>query len=509
MAKPEKIRYSGAAIMADGAQLKRVQSFDASIDIGQEQVLELANSGIVQFIDQTPNVSISIDTNLYGSTDNAALLTGKSIHKTRRSNSYMGRKGYYNHIMTTANGFTVTETDFLNSYCNLAIPILEGTTSIARTMVIPRAAITGYSLNFDVGGLATENFTLQAADKYWYMNYWKDVRVLKLTDWHIASSASPTVNNRIPHLTGTGQAFVHLGTVMGCAGRNATGGAGTGYQLSTVVALIVNDKVYRSTGLATGVGDGPYYFSTGHSITTGASNPGSGGFIRIGKKGNLPTGVSTPYAVAGDDVWMIFQPIQSQTWDGRTPAAPYGSADPGYALVSTSGSYGGVSKGFIDAFLYNTDGPSGASPAYKTSTTAGRTLRLQTVSIDISLSSEALDELGTFQSYGVLRNPPVPVNVTVTANDSDIEMFARACASAAGIIGSGTNILSTQNFSKANQLRIDVYKDKQKQIKLETIIIDSMSVAGDSYNVAVGGNAAQEITFLADNIRLQGLAVAV
>jgi len=489
MAKPEKVRYSGVAVMADGVQMKRVQSFDASVDIGQEQVLELSNSGIVQYIDQTPTVSISIDTNLYGSVDNASLLGNKLITDATDNNWEDGREGFYSHKIETLNNLTVTEQDFLNAYVTLAVPILEETTAVARCMVIPRAAMTGYSLNFDVGGLATENFTLQAADKYWYLNTWKDARVFKMTNWHIGDSASAT-NTRIQP-TGTSQGFVHLGTAIAASSKATAELYGPGQP----VALIVNDRVFRSTA----GGNGPYHFNTAATLS-GDETAGTGGIVRMGIDGNLPVGVSTPYAVEGDDVYLVYVPVR-QTWDGSNTVAD--SADPGYALVSTSGSYGGVGKGFIDAYLYNTDGP----PLEKTSTTVGRALRLQTISIDISLSAENLDELGSFQSYGVLRNPPVPVNVTVTANDSDLEQWALACASAVG--GTGTYELNTELFSQANILRIDVYREKTKATKLETIIVDSMTVAGDSHNVAVGGNAAQEFTFTADNLSLFGLGVAV
>lgn len=490
MSKPEYVRYSGAAVLADGVQLKRVQSLDASIDIGQDQVLELANSGIVQYIDQTPTVTVTIDTNLYGSVDNASLLGNALIDKTAVNNIQDSRTGIYSQIIKTPNNITVDEQDFLNSYCTLAIPILEASTTVARTMVIPRAAMTGYSLSFDVGGLATENFTLQASDKYWYLNDWRDVRVFKMTNWHIGHSADATQTYICT--TSTSQSFVHLGSALGATARPSE--VGTRFTLEPV-ALVVNDKVYHSTS----GGNGPWYFSTSDGIA-GFVTAGSGGVVRIGLKGNLPGGVATPLAVEGDDVYLVYNPnIANQTWSGTATD----SSDPGYALVSTSGSYGGVGKGYIDAYLYNTDGP---ADAY-TATAAGRTLRLQTVSVDISLSSETLEELGTFQAYSVLRNPPVPVNVTVTANDSDLEAWARACATSYSL--SATKELYTSLLSKANYLRVDIFLDKTKNTKLETVWIDTMTVSGDSFNVAVSGNAAQEFTFTADNISLKGYGVVV
>ena len=386
MAKPEKVRSSGAALTVDGVQMKRVQSLSTDVDITRDQVLELANSGVVQFVEQSPVITVSVDTNEYGTVDNILLLAGKLITKTNDSNFDDERHGYYFSKIKTPNIGQVTEQDMLDGYATLTVPILEdqSSTTVARTMVIPRAAITGYALNYDVGGIATENFTLQANDKYWYFNDWRDVRVFKLTNYHVGHSAASGAQSAYmmedalgSYNDGTSQAFTFLGSALGASSYNGSGDYGDGTNIDNLeaVAMIINDKVFRSTA----GGNGPWTFDTYPTL--------NGGSIAMGVQGNLPSGFSTPYAVEGDDVWLVFNPETNQTWPG---AAATDSANPGYALQSTAGSYGGASKGFMTGYLFNLEGPSGEV----TTAGAAKSLRIQTIAIDLSFTTDRnVDEI--------------------------------------------------------------------------------------------------------------------
>lgn len=489
MPKPEKVRASGASLLADGITIKRVQSLSTDTDITRDQALELANAGIVQFIEQSPVVTISIDTNEWGSTDNIALLAGRAINDDAADNWKDTRQGIgFNALnASSANAFFVDEQSMLDNYCTLAVPILEdqSSTTVARTMVIPRASITGYALNYDVGGAATENFTMQASDKMWYLNNWRDVKVFKMTKWHIGDSAAATktyiMANKAGSYSATAQSFIHLGTALGTPKKNH---ANFDFDLEPV-ALIVNDRIYRATA---GGNASPYDFHTTRAYN---ATVGSGGRVIMGTHGNLQAGVSTPFAREGDDVWLVYAPPKNQTWAGGTS-----STDAGYALVSTAGSFGAVSKGYMTAYLFNQGGPVGQVDA----TAVGRALRLQTIAFDVSFTTETLDELGNANSYGVIKQTPVPVNVTVTANDSDLEIWARA---------QGKNVttakeLYLQLFANRNYVRVEVYKDKTKKTKMRTITSTGMSVISESHNVAVGGIAAQEIGFTCDNLTMIG-----
>jgi hypothetical protein len=494
MPKPEKVRYSGAAILVDGVQLKRVQNFSADSDIPNERILELANSGIVDFVDQSPSVSVTIDTNLYGSVDNAALIADAAIDLGVVSNYADHRRGYYSHKLGTPNATirTVTQSHMLEAYCTIAVPILQESTSIARTMVLPRAALTGYSLNFDVGGLASENFTLTSFEKEWYFNYLSDVRVYKLTNHNIGHTTDATrqymMNNVNGGLSGTSQAFGRLGSAIGASTYpNAT------FNFDIVpIGLIAGNNFYRSVSMPAATnpfqftGSGEFYFSTSRNMR---------GVVTVATS-TWPKQYSTPLGREGEDIYLVFKPQSNQTWSGLST----NSANPGYALVSTAGSYGGVGKGYITAWLWNA-----GTPAETTYTAAGKALRLQTVAVDVSMTSENLEELGNFQTYGIVRIPPVDVTVTVTANDSDIEMWSRLAGKKFSTMTEGE--LYTGLFNGNNQLRIEVYKDRAKVILLETITVSNMTVTGDSYSVSVGGNASQEITFLADNVTLAGSGV--
>ena len=138
---------------------------------------------------------------------------------------------------------------------------------------------------------------------------------------------------------------------------------------------------------------------------------------------------------------------------------------------------------------------------------AGKALRLQTISIDVALGEEQLFELGTDGFYGISKNTPVPITVTVTANDSDLEYFAAMTGTAAA--NTEVKTLDISDFNGSNSLRLEIYQDKAQTTKLKTIEITKMYVQAENFNVSVGDNATNEMTFTTDNISITGNGVNV
>src|SRR4030067_811340 len=125
MAKSEKVRFSGQAALLDGIEARRVQTLGSTTDISRDQVLELANSGVVQYIDNIPTVSITLDTNEYGSTDTVALVCDKVIQYSNKAAADPTRTGTMDKDIQTGkkNSWTVIQTDLLNSYVDIIAAI--------------------------------------------------------------------------------------------------------------------------------------------------------------------------------------------------------------------------------------------------------------------------------------------------------------------------------------------------------------------------------------------------
>lgn len=465
---PEKIEYYSEALMIDGVEAHRVQRFGSSSDKSREKLQELANSGAVQWRSDIPAVSITIDTNDVGSTDTMALVCDKMIAKSLATETNGPRGGNYRWFIKAASSNAqirdITQADMLNCYCDFITPITEDGTEVTRAMWIHRAALTGISYSYDVNGFAAENYTLTSDNKRWFLGDWKHARVYK------------------PHNI-----------------ANASAG-GTKYQAWLLASAIPegsqllfyckNDQVYGNASV-TGIGaEGTITASTIGSMSEYQL------YIHT-------TGASLDSASATDDVHFVYLPPTTQqgiTWERGDTQTIRQSTAPGYEIESVSTSFGGVSRGYIEAYLYNTDGPFGET----TSTTAGVTLRLQTVNIDGSYTEEELLQLSYAKRYGYSRIDPV-YTVAITANDSDLDIFARACATSE----SSARQLRLDDFSDSNQLLIKTYKDEDKTTLLRTMRIDDMVVTGENHDVSVGGNAVQEFTFTSDNIFASGTGVNI
>ena len=458
MAKPEKQKSSGVACLIDGILAKRVQTLGVSVDITREQVQELANEGVVEYISDSPTIGITIDTNDVGSTDTLALLTDKLLTYTD-DDANSPRGGLYRFYIKAASSNasyrTITASDMLNGYCSILATLNEDGTNAKRTMWMNRCAVTGISLSYDVSGNAAENYTLAADNKTWFLNQYAGVRCYKPLNVQIGSTAN-------------GVQFY------GLASSIPTN--------STVVAVGYNNTILRNTGISGVTANSTAYWNV--DILTAVAN-------------NTTFDFSTASGTT-DRFWIIYNPAsQVDTWESNA-----NTASPGWELEASAGAVGALRRGNIKAYLWNSN-----TDTKSTYTAAGKALRLQTVSIDVALGEDQLFELGTDGFYAISKQTPVPITVTITANDSDLEYFAALTSTAYG--NAAVSSLTISDFNGYNALRVEIYKDKAQTILLKTIAINTMYVQNENFNVSVGDNASNEMTFTADNISIVGSGVNI
>lgn len=460
MSKPEKQKASGVALLIDGVVAKRVQTFGSSTDITREQAQELANSGVVEYIADSPTVSVQIDSNMVGSTDLMALLTDRLLDYDKADEADLARGGTYRFFVKSAssNAAVISEQDMLDGYCSITATLNEEGTAAARTMWMNHCAVTGMTLTYDVNGNASENYTLAADNKTWFLG-----------DWGFARCYKP-INNQIGYHS-TGLAFSGLDS---CLPTN-----------SSVLAVGINNFILRSTASGSGVTGNATFAST--SCATDNS-------VLDGRFVATSYALSTPWmstaSGSSDRCWVIYKPL-GNLWEATSNPV----TDPGWELESESGATGALRRGNIKAYLWNTQTSGKATYA-----AAGKALRLQTVTIDVALGEEQLFELGTDGFYAISKNTPVPITVTISANDSDLEYFAALT----GQDSDSIETISISDFNGTNSLRVEVYQDKAQTTLLQTIEISDMYVQTENFNISVGDNAVGEMTFSTDNITITG-----
>lgn len=492
MAKPEKVRASKVAILIDGVQLKRVQTVGQSADLSKEKLLELSDTQVVQYIDNIPNVSVSIDTNDIGSVDTLKLAADSLIKRDTAIAGEIRTSGWYSQVLLAQQNTSAAtdEDNFLSAKVDLTYAVSEDGTNVNRVAWMHNAALTGISWNYDVNGFGQENFTFQGDNRTWFLGQYAGVRGLILRKDQIRSM-------KTSH-TATCQSF-RLDSTLARVGAAASRNYGA-LRGATVVALGIDDKIFYASD------------STQWRISTVSQISGNGNFqFELAYVGSGQVPYSTPYASTASGtisrVFAVIKPkLTTASTGGTTPLwVGINSANPGYNLTPVSTSIGGRSREFLTAVLYNTLGPTGQT----TSTTAAQTLRLQSIGIDVSPGADPLLQLGSKSAFAYDIEEPLPLTVTVNALDSDLEIYAKLMGTAIGTGSTTVKQIRLEDFNGANSLVLKIYKNSTKTTLLKTIRTASMNVTNTNDNVTVGGNATTEITFECSNINVAGSGVKV
>lgn len=460
----KKIRYSKVTCVIDGVQAERVQTLGHNVDKSQTKVLELANAGVIQYIDDVPSVSITLDTNDIGSIDTLRLCTDRLIDYSTVATSDARTSAYGYRIKAAevnSSGITITQADLLDAYVDIMVPLSYDGTNVNRTIWYHYLALSGISWGYDVNGYATENYSFSGDNRTWFLNEYAGAKAIVLRK-----------NNVVFRNAATTQAFYIDSALLPVSS----------YGACSVIAIGFDSNIIYKSDVANWT----------ISDLTGSVG---GATFTVGSISASPP-ISTPYADTSipTKVTVIVRPsITTQTWAGANS-----TNDPGYALVTTSGSVGGKAREFISAKFYNTDGPQGSL----TAADAGEAAKLQSVSLDVSPSSEALFELGKKGAFAYNIEEPLPISVTINAFDYDLKMIAQAAGTAFGTIDE----LTLADFTGANAVAIETYNNVTKTAaqKLKTVVLTQMVVNAVNDNIAVGGDVTTEVGFECSYITCTG-----
>ena len=434
-----QVKYSWEACVIDGVTARRVQSLGSTTDFAEEKLLELGNSGYAEVID-TPSIDITLDTNDWGSTNTMALLAG--LYKT----AYSAYNGGYK-TSEGDNSYYITEESFEESAVDMTAPVSEDGSNLHRTLYLGYCFVNGISLSYDVGGVASENYSIESDFKRWYLNDHK--KAVVYTAYHKTATEAT--------ISGTDISVSHEGllvSVNGVVQADELASSGRPGLNSTIV-------------LATDGSD---------TAVTCTANP------------------SALTLVAGDRI--------------RVLAHETGASDM-TTLASTPDGIGGLRKGMVDIHLSNaanTTAPLGTD----------KSLRVQSVSIDVDLSREELEELGNYRAYLRSVQSPIPISATITINDSDLQMWADLSQLT---WNSSLDELDIEDFVKTSILEVKIYSDKKdhtidttgthgvsagSNTLLKVVRLEGCSVASEGHSISVGGIAQQEYSLTAENFIVSG-----
>jgi hypothetical protein len=451
--KPKKVQGAGVGVYADGATLSRLQSVTADTDLGIEEIRELTNSSVVEFVEGLPTVTVQMEANQIGSRKNLANLTGQDGDTI---------KGMTTVRTDVLGGFApITHLSFDGTSCDLVIQVEEDSV-LSRSMYIPASFMTSVSWNFDVGGVATESYALESDDKIQFLN---DRREFFIVSGYYDTSDTDT---------------------------------GTSGYLVTPHPDVIEDA-------------GDYFFTSGMNDNAGANDKWTPIFFTLdGSQIVDPTdGSRPPITIPGATVaenWVRMDTqYASLITAGRVRIGAY--RDTPNTTISAPGTdsqaFGGLRKGMIEIFLVSGE----TAFADLTVDINPKILRLQTCSVDVDLSREALEELSNSKAFERSLNFPISATVNFSALASDIELWAGLADQYEGYLAGGSDYVETavRDFVQTAGVVVKIYNDDDTnpgRAHLMTFAANNLRVASDSFSVDAGGNAVQEFSCNTDNFAI-------
>lgn len=431
MARPVKVWFTGVLPMANGSPLSRVQSFSMDPDLNFTELYELGNSSIIEYDRDTPAVNISINTNDYASMTNLRKLTA----------IYTG-----DITMSALEGKSVSIS-----------ALVEQDQVLKRTICSVGAYLSSIEWNYDVGGLATENFSLQASNKSIYTQAYRQLVVLPVS-WTGSGVDNPGGNTAASGYITSGSSMLTAGSddkYTWDAGSNAS------YQLTNYTPLYVWNDTWKSS-----------------EITEGLTQ-------RAATQDTLVIWSGENTLDSGSRIFALCYKT--------SPLTDVEDSTNGY---DTESGIASVRKGQVLVKI----APAGAAGTYT------QWFRLQTLGISVDLARTELEELGNYYPFYYSLPDPIVATVNATMLESDVEAFYKA-AGYSWTEDDATKLeISVDDFQKQAAIRVEVYTNKDRLANQlgKTIILDEIQVTSESFAIDVQDNARQTLTATTSELTITG-----
>lgn len=166
------------------------------------------------------------------------------------------------------------------------------------------------------------------------------------------------------------------------------------------------------------------------------------------------------------------------------------------SLPTTPAGIGALRRGMIDIYIYN-----------GTSGNAEKTLRLQSVGLNVGLDRTANPELGNKKMSSRSLNRPITVEATCEVLFSDLEEYAKLANKETEWDAMSLNEIDMDDFSEDTTLVIKVYKSETIHSAgnlLKTITCTGMGITSDGFSVDAGANSTASFTLKGTNAKFVG-----
>lgn len=169
------------------------------------------------------------------------------------------------------------------------------------------------------------------------------------------------------------------------------------------------------------------------------------------------------------------------------------------ALTSTPNGLGALRRGMIDMYLYNATG------------NEEKTLRLQSVGINVSLDRTAAAELGNKKNYSRILNRPISVEVSCEAYLDDLETIAKLTNKETEFDAMSLNEIDIDDFVSTSKLVVKIYKSeiyRTAPYLLKTITITNLGISSEGMSVDAGGNAMLSFSLKSTSLSIAGNSIS-
>ena len=500
MARRNRIIYPSNSVWANGNVLYRVMTFGSTTTFNTEDIFELGQLKIIDVVDDSPTVAVTIETDEFGSLSNLYHLANLEFDEVvnQSASSSLGHLtvlsgigdaavniAYYHGVALTDFGLSGCETGSaveiwapIQSECSLGTDNDE----IDQTMYLPRVFVNSIEWTYSAGANAAENFGAETDSKFWFTN---DGRFISNEEYVYNSAPGADANTGVTGGTGFQVDTTSTSVFLGLD------------EAKTPAELVST----RSTGQlaflrfdAFGTPAVRYYNAsakTSFEVPVEAGTAAAAGAYVYNSANNElfdPSDLTSNNALLGEakddgDILFVIYAANSyaNAWsnlEGATQASRGGgtqaTSDMGtrrdaeyFAPIEVDDSakpedVGAVRQGQIEIYLIDKDVLPPDFPL-----DAEIALRVQSVTISADLTREPLFELSHLRPYDRSLTFPIPFTATVETTATDLTEYATFASKKVGVaIDKTIDEVSIFDFMTANgrlDLAVLIYQQTDEE----------------------------------------------
>jgi hypothetical protein len=502
MARRNRIIYPSNSVWASGQILYRIQTFGSTTTFNTEDVFELGQLAIIDVVDDSPTVAVTLEASEFGSLSNIYAIAGieQDDVLAHSATSVSGHLTVVSGLGDAATNIAfyhgVALTDFgLSGGCSSAIDIwapiqdecVLGTAddNVAQTMFLPRVFINSIEWTYSAGANATENFGGETDAKFWFVNDGRFISNEEFVYTAAATGVDPDANDGTTGGTGfrinTAVTSVFLGLDQGASPAELVSTRSTG-QLAFLRFDAFGSPAVR------------YYNASGDETFEVPVLAGTvavaGSYVYNSATNELfdPTDLVSNPALLGEakgngDVLTVIYAANHYarsfaTLVGGTQAARGGGTAPTSRMATRRDAeyfvpieidpghkpedLGSVRQGQIEIYLVDKDV---LSPTFNRD--GELALRVTSVTIAADLTREPLFELSHLRPYDRSLTFPIPFTVTVETTANDLVEYATFASKKTGVVLDKTvDEISIYDFMSANErldLVVQIYQQTDEE----------------------------------------------